>query len=91
MALSGSLGPLNASEVVEAVERSETDEGNLSSGRAFPVSEVPLIRQPFGLPPSPEGKAKDQPSVKNRSAAERRKGDHGSHRRSRAFPPINEQ
>ena len=28
------------------------------SGRAVPVSAVPLIRQPFGLPPSPEGKAK---------------------------------
>ena len=30
VALSDSLGPLDACEVVEAVERSETDEGNLS-------------------------------------------------------------
>ena len=36
----------------------QTDEGNLSVGRAFPVPPVPLIRQPFGLPPSPKGKAK---------------------------------
>ena len=30
VALSDSLGPLDACEVVEAVERSETDEGNLA-------------------------------------------------------------
>ena len=53
------------------------------------MSPVPLIRQPFGLPPSPEGKAKDQPSIKRTSAAERRKRDYGSHRRSRAYTPIN--
>ena len=55
------------------------------------MSAVPLIRQPFGLPPSPEGKAKDQPSVKHMSAVERREKDHVSHRRTRAFPPNNEQ
>ena len=55
------------------------------------MSAVPLIRQPFGLPPSPEGKAKDQPSVKPTAAAERRKGDHELHRRTRAYTPINGQ
>ena len=54
----------------------------------FPLSLVSLIRQPFGLPPSPRGKAKDQPFVKNTLAAERRKRDHGSYGRSRAFPPF---
>ena len=57
----------------------------------FLLSLVPLIRQPFGLPPSPRGKAKGHPSIKNTSAAERRKENHESHRRSRAFPPINKQ
>ncbi|BDF68997.1 hypothetical protein CE91St43_29690 [Oscillospiraceae bacterium] len=57
----------------------------------FLLSLVPLIRQPFGLPPSPEGKAKDHPFVKNTLAAERRKRDHGSYRRTRAFPPFNKQ
>ena len=65
----------------------QTDEGNLSVGRAFPVPPVPLIRQPFGLPPSPKGKAKRLGCVKPMSAAERHERDHGSHRRSRAFPP----
>ncbi|BDF66888.1 hypothetical protein CE91St43_08600 [Oscillospiraceae bacterium] len=55
------------------------------------MSAVPLIRQPSGLPPSPEGKAKDQPSVKHTSAAERRERDRVSHRRSRAYTPINGQ
>ena len=55
------------------------------------MSAVPLIRQPFGLPPSPKGKAKDQPSVKHTSAAERRKRDHVSHRRTRAYTPIKGQ
>ena len=49
---------------------------------------VPLIRQPFGLPPSPGGKAKDQPFVKNTLAAERRMRDHGSYRRSHAYTPF---
>ena len=50
------------------------------------MSPVPLIRQPFGLPPSPRGKAKDQ-AVSRSYQRQRRWKDHGSHGRPRAFPP----
>ena len=47
--------------------------GTCLFSRAFPMSPVPLIRQPFGLPPSPGGKAqgarKRHLSIKNMSAA----------------------
>ena len=62
--------------------------GTYRLAEPFPVPTVSLIRQPFGLPPSPRGKAKDQPSVKHTSAAERRKKCHVSYRRTRAFSPY---
>ena len=61
--------------------------GTYLFSRVFSISPVSLIRQPSGLPPSPKGKAKDQPSVKHTSAAERREKDHVSHRRTRAYTP----
>ena len=57
VALSDSLGPLDACEVVEAVERSETDEGNLSllqSLSCFP--QFPSSVSPSGCHLPPRGR-----------------------------------
>ena len=58
--------------------------------KPFLLSLVPLIRQPFGLPPSPEGKAKRPVPIKNPLAAAAQEGPRVVQTHP-CFPPFNKQ
>ena len=59
--------------------------GTYPFSKAFPISAVPLIPQPFGLPPSPKGKALEL-WLPLGEAVERSRLMRGTYPFSKAFP-----